>query len=337
MTFSKILVYVETSEDSPAEHSLELIWKARELASKADMSVEAVLVGHGVFDIAREVTYRGVSKVHVVDNPRLATYSLIPYTTAIAEVIKKTEPEIALFSATVIGRELAPRVAARLKTGITADCTDVDIGSWVDPSTGRKYEKVLYQIRPTYGGEIMAAIVTPSHRPQMATVRPGLFPIPPRDTSRSGEIVGWNIEIADEEFSKIEVLEVRREQRKVDLKSAKLIVSGGRGCGLKGLELVRELAEVLGGEVGASRAAVDSGWISYDHQVGLTGQTVKPEVYIAIGISGAVQHVVGMKDSKIVIAINKDPDAPIFRVTDYGIVGDLFVVVPKLIEKLKRR
>ncbi|MCS7099286.1 MAG: electron transfer flavoprotein subunit alpha/FixB family protein [Sulfolobales archaeon] len=337
MVSRKILVYVETSESGPADYSLELVGKARELAAKADMSVGAIVVGYGVSDIAREVIYRGAEEVHVVDDRRLATYSLIPYTTAVAEVIRKVEPEIVLFSATVSGRELAPRVAARLRTGITADCTDVDIGDWVDPATGRRYERILYQIRPTFGGEIMAAIVTPNHRPQMATVRPGLFSVPPRDTSRSGRVFEWNVEVPSDELEKVEVLEVRRERRKVDLKSARVIVSGGRGCGLKGFELVRELAKVLGGEVGASRAAVDSGWIPYDHQVGLTGQTVKPEVYVAIGISGAIQHVVGMKDSKIVIAINKDPDAPIFRIADYGIVGDLFVVLPKIIERLKRR
>ncbi|MEM2006885.1 MAG: electron transfer flavoprotein subunit alpha/FixB family protein [Sulfolobales archaeon] len=333
----KILVYVETLEGLPADHSLELLGKAGDLANKAGLNIGAILVGHKIRDVAEELIYMGADEVHIVDDPRLDSYKLLPYTSAIVEVIKKVEPEIVLFSATVIGRELAPRVAARLRTGITADCTDVDIGDWVDPGTGRKYEKILYQIRPTFGGEIMAAIVTPQRRPQMATVRPGLFPVPPRNESRTGKVVEWNVNIPESEQSLVEVLEVKREKRKVDLKSARVIVSGGRGCGARGFELLRELAKVLNGEVGASRAAVDSGWIPYDHQVGLTGQTVKPDVYVAIGISGAVQHVVGMKDSKIVIAINKDPEAPIFRIADYGIVGDLFVVVPKLIERLKTR
>ncbi|MEM1527793.1 MAG: electron transfer flavoprotein subunit alpha/FixB family protein [Sulfolobales archaeon] len=334
---NKILVYIETLEGLPAEHSLELLGKAGDLAKKAGLDVGAILVGYEVKSIAQELIYRGASEVHVVDDPRLGSYNLLPYTSAVVDVIKKTEPEIVLFSATVIGRELAPRVAARLKTGITADCTDVDIGDWVDPGTGRKYEKILYQIRPTFGGEIMAAIVTPQRRPQMATVRPGLFPIPPRDESRTGKVVEWSVNIPESEQSLVEVIEIKREKRKVDLKSARVIVSGGRGCGAKGFELLRELASVLNGEIGASRAAVDAGWIPYDHQIGLTGQTVKPDVYIAVGISGAVQHVVGMKDSKIVIAINKDPEAPIFRIADYGIVGDLFVVVPKLTERLKKK
>ncbi len=331
-----VLVYVEVSDGKIEDHSLELIGKARELATKGGMDVGALVVGHGVRELARELIYRGADEVHVVDDPRLGTYRLLPYTKAVAHVVGATSPEVVLFSATVVGRELAPRVAARLRTGITADCTDVDIGSWTDPLSGRVYENILYQIRPTFGGEIMAAIVTPQHRPQMATVRPGLFPIPQRDETRSGRVVEWSVELDEDSLDSIEVLEVRREMRKVDLKSAKIIVSGGRGAGPKGFELVRELAKLLGGEVGASRAAVDAGWISYDHQVGLTGQTVKPDIYIAVGISGAVQHIVGMKDSKIVIAINKDPEAPIFRVADYGIVGDLFVVLPKLIEKLKQ-
>lgn len=333
----KILVYVETSEGAPADHSLELVGKARDLASKADLRVGAIIVGYKVRELARELIYRGADEVHIVDDPRLDSYRLLPYAAAVSEVLRKVEPEVVLFSATVTGRELAPRVASKLRTGITADCTDVDIGDWVDPATGVRYGKILYQIRPTFGGEIMAAIVTPRHRPQMATVRPGLFSVPPPDRSRSGEVVEWEVDIPEEDLKSAEVIEVRREKRTVDLKSARVIVSGGRGCGANGFELLRELAKVLNAEVGASRAAVDSGWISYDHQVGLTGQTVKPEVYIAVGISGAVQHIVGMKDSKVVIAINRDPEAPIFRVADYGIVGDLFVVLPKLIERLKGR
>lgn len=332
----KIFVYIETADRAPKDSSLELIGKAKELAAKANAKIGAIAVGHKIKDMAMELIQRGVDEVHLVDDPRLEVYKLLPYTKAVVEVIRKTSPDIVLFSATVIGRELAPRIAARLRTGITADCTDVDIGDWVDPVTGEKFEKVLYQIRPTFGGEIMAAIVTPRHRPQMATVRPGLFPVPPRDVSRRGAIVEWDVDIGVDEVDAVEVLEVKREVRKVDLRSAKIIVSGGRGAGPKGFELVRELAKLLGGEVGASRAAVDAGWISYDHQVGLTGQTVKPDIYIAIGISGAIQHIVGMKDSKIVIAINRDPEAPIFKIADYGLVGDLFVVLPKLIERLRQ-
>jgi electron transfer flavoprotein alpha subunit len=332
---SKIFVYAEVVEEGIAEPSLELIGKARELADKHEFSVSAMLVGFGVRKLADELIYRGANEVHVVDNEVLSKYNLLLYTRAIVEVVKNEKPEIFLFPATTTGRELAPRVAARLGTGITADCTAIEIGDYVDPITGKKYEKLLYQIRPTFGGTIMAAIVTPNHRPQMATVRPGVYSVPPRDTSRSGRIKEWTIDFSEEDVGCLEVLEVKREKRKVDLRSAKIIVSGGRGARPEGFKLIRELAELLGGEVGASRAAVDAGWISYDHQVGLTGQTVKPDIYIAVGISGAIQHVVGMKDSKIIIAINKDPEAPIFRIADYGLVGDLFVIIPKLIERLK--
>lgn len=332
----KILVYAEVVEESVAEPSLELIGRARELAYKHGFSVSAMLVGYGVRKLADELVYRGADEVHVVDDEALSKYNLLLYTRAIVDVVKAEEPEIFLFPATTTGRELAPRVAARLGTGITADCTAIEIGDYVDPITGKMYERLLYQIRPTFGGTIMAAIVTPSHRPQMATVRPGVYSIPPRDTSRSGRIKEWTIEFAERDAEYVEVLEVKREKRKVDLRSARIIVSGGRGARPEGFKLIRELAELLGGEVGASRAAVDAGWISYDHQVGLTGQTVKPDIYIAVGISGAIQHIVGMKDSKIVIAINKDPEAPIFRVADYGLVGDLFAILPRLIEKLKR-
>jgi len=332
----KILVYAEVVEEGVAEPSLELIGRARELAYKHGFSVSAMLVGYGVRKLADELVYRGADEVHVVDDEALSKYNLLLYTRAIVDVVKAEEPEIFLFPATTTGRELAPRVAARLGTGITADCTAIEIGDYVDPITGKMYERLLYQIRPTFGGTIMAAIVTPSHRPQMATVRPGVYSIPPRDTSRSGRIKEWTIEFAERDAEYVEVLEVKREKRKVDLRSARIIVSGGRGARPEGFKLIRELAELLGGEVGASRAAVDAGWISYDHQVGLTGQTVKPDIYIAVGISGAIQHIVGMKDSKIVIAINKDPEAPIFRVADYGLVGDLFAILPRLIEKLKR-
>jgi electron transfer flavoprotein alpha subunit len=332
----KIFVYTELTPDGIIKDaSLELIGRARELGEQHGFSVGAVLTGYNVKKLAEELIYRGADEVHVVDDPMLAKYHILHHTRAVTEVIKATNPDILLFPATVLGRELGPRVAARLGAGITADCTAVDIGDWVDPVTGNKFEKLLYQIRPTFGGTVMVAIVTPYHRPQMATVRPGVYPVPPRNTSRAGTVKEYTVTFSKEDSEAIEILEVVSEKRKVDLKSAKVIVSGGYGT--KGnFKPIWELAEVIGAAVGASRKAVDSGWISYDHQVGLTGQTVKPDIYMAIGISGAIQHLVGMKDSKIIIAINRDPEAPIFQVADYGVVGDLFQIVPRLVDRLKK-
>jgi len=333
----KIFVYAEVVDGAVAEYSLELVGRARELGDRHGFSVGALLVGFGVRGLAEELIQRGADEVHVVDDVALSRYNLPLYTHAVTEVIKAENPDILLFPASITCRELAPRVAVKLGTGITADCTAIEIGEYLDPFIGVKHEKLLYQIRPTFGGTIMAAIVTPNYRPQIATVRPGVYPVPPKDTSRSGKVREWTLDLRVRGAELVEVLEVRKERRKVDLRSARIIVSGGRGATPEGFKLIRRLAELLGGEVGASRAAVDAGWISYDHQVGLSGQTVKPDIYIAVGISGAIQHVVGMKDSKVIIAINKDPEAPIFRIADYGIVGDLFVVLPKLIERLEKQ
>jgi len=334
---SKILVYAEVVDGGVADYSLELVGRARELGDQHGFSVGALLVGCGVRGLAGELIQRGADEVYVVDDEALSRYNLLLYTQAVTEVVKAESPDILLFPASITGRELAPRVAIRLGTGVTADCTAIEVGEYLDPFTGVKHGKLLYQIRPTFGGTIMAAIVTPNHRPQIATVRPGVYPVPPKDASRSGKVREWPLDLRGRGAELIEVLEVRKEKRKVDLRSARIIVSGGRGAGPEGFKLIRRLADLLGGEVGASRAAVDAGWISYDHQVGLSGQTVKPDIYIAVGISGAIQHVVGMKDSKVIIAINKDPEAPIFRIADYGMVGDLFVVLPKLIERLEKQ
>lgn len=332
----KIFVYAEAAEEGVADCSLELVGRARALADQHGFVVGSILIGHELRNWATELIHYGADEVHIVDGGPASTTNMLFHAKAVAEVVKAEAPEILLFPATITGRDLAPRVAVRLGTGVTADCTSVEIGTYDDPLTGKRYEKILYQIRPTFGGTVMAAIVTPYHRPQIATVRPGIYPVPSKDETRTGQIKEWPIGQAEEGTSYIKVLEVKKEKRKVDLKSARIIVSGGRGAKPEGFKLIKELAEVLGGEVGASRAAVDAGWMPYDHQVGLSGQTVKPDVYIAVGISGAIQHVVGMKDSKLIIAINNDPEAPIFKVADYGLVGDLFVVLPKLIERLKR-
>jgi len=332
-----IWVYSCHQDGRIARSTLELLAKGRQLADKIQVDLSALLLGCGVEPLARELISYGADKVYLAEHERLKTYSTLPYARVIAELIKRERPEIVLFTADTTGRDLAPRIAARLETGLTADCTDLDIGDFEDKTSGKRYERVLYQIRPAFGGDVMATIVNPERRPQMATVRRGIFEPLEKDTTREGQIIRCGVEL-DESDLLVEVLETARKERETSLENARIIVSGGRGVGgPEGFKLIRELAEVLGAEVGASRAAVDAGWISYSHQVGLTGQTVKPDVYIACGISGAIQHLVGMKNSKKIIAINKDPKAPIFDVADYGIVGDLFEVIPKLIEKLKER
>jgi electron transfer flavoprotein alpha subunit len=305
--------------------------KARQLADKVEGEVAAILLGHRVSELADKLIAYGADRVWLADDVELADYQVLPYTRVIANLIRRERPDIVLYTASTTGRELAPRIAARLGTGLTADCTDLDIGEWVD-ETGR-CEHVLYQIRPAFGGDVMATIVTPRHRPQMATVRPGIFGVPEPDPARRGEVATCPVKLEPSDRA-VEILKKVKEKRRIDLTKASIIVSGGRGAGPEGFDLIRRLAELLGGQVGASRAAVDAGWISYDHQVGLSGQTVKPDIYIACGISGTVQHLAGMRDSRVIIAINRDPQAQIFKFADYGIVGDLFQVIPELIKRL---
>jgi electron transfer flavoprotein alpha subunit len=337
--YSGIWVFAEHRDKKINKSTLELLGKARELADRIDVDLAAVLIGYEVGVLANELISYGADKVYLAEHVKLKDYTTLPYAKVFANLIKKEKPEIILFIADTTGRDLAPRIAARLETGLTADCTDLDIGDYEDKLSGKKYENVLYQIRPAFGGDVMATIVNPEHRPQMATVRPGIFSPLERNPNRKGEIIPCKVELkdGDDVADVAEVLEIVRKEKEINLEDAKIIVSGGRGVGgAEGFKLIRELAEVLGAQVGASRAAVDAGWIPYSHQVGLTGQTVKPDIYIACGISGAIQHLVGMKNSKKIIAINKDPKAPIFDIADYGIVGDLFEVVPKLIERVKR-
>jgi len=329
---NELLVFAEQHDKKISEPSLELLGKGRQLTEKAGVKLSSVLLGCDVKEIAGELIAHGADKVYLFEHEKLKDYGMLPYTRVITNLIRKKEPEIVLFAATTTGRELAPRIAARLEAGLTADCTDLDIGDYKDES-GRLYQNILVQIRPAFGGDVIATIVTPRHRPQMATVRPGMFSVPEKDVNRSGEVVVCEAEIMEEDGRTI-IVDSVKTPRKVDLKSAMVIVAGGRGARPEGFELIKRLADVLGAEVGASRAAVNAGWIPYDHQVGLSGQTVKPDVYVACGISGTVQHLAGMKDSKTIIAINKDGNAQIFKFAHYGVVGDLCKVIPKLIEKL---
>jgi len=288
--------------------------------------VYAVIVGSGVGAGAEELVRRGADKVFLYDDPTLADFRDDPYTDLLAQCCKEEKPSIFLIGATSLGRSLGPRVSAKLQTGLTADCTYLDI----DPDT-----RLLRQTRPAYGGNIMATIITPNSRPQMATVRYKMFPEAVKVDHPKGSVAEKTVDMSKVR-DRVKVLGFEEAKEQVSISEADLIVSGGLGMGdPKGFELIREMAETLGAAVGASRPTVDEGWIDYRHQVGLSGRTVRPQVYMACGISGAVQHQAGMKTSDVIIAVNKDPEAPIFKISSLGVVGDLYEVVPRLIEKIK--
>ena len=345
-----VWVVVEQHDGVAAEVSLELLGRARELADRLGVQVGAVLAGAGepVRALAPALVARGADTVYLADHEALARFLTLPYATIVSHLIREHRPQIVLYGATTTGRDLAPRVASALRTGLTADCTDLRIGDFA--AKGEEYRDLLYQIRPAFGGNIIATIVSPEHRPQMATVREGVMVMPAADEGRSGEIVGVPVErssapltdasriiLTDADFVVTLVRRVQEEKR-VDLKGARVVVSGGVGVGSReGFALVEELAHTLGGVVGASRAAVDAGWVSHDHQVGQTGTTVRPKLYIACGISGSVQHRAGMDQSARILAINSDPLAPIFAVAHYGIVGDLHKVIPLLIKAYRTK
>ena len=327
--WSGVWVFAEFRQGRIAPVAIELLGKGRELADRRQVELAAVLFGSGLSDTADELIAFGADKVYQVDDPVLEHFTDEAYGNVLEDLIREHKPEIVLAGATVIGRSFIPRVANALDTGLTADCTQLEI---------RAEDGVLVQTRPAFGGNIMASIVCPLTRPQMATVRPRVMKGLDRDAERTGEKISYT---PDPERMKPRVRVLRsvvEEQDTVNITEADIIVSGGRGLeNEKGFGLIRQLAQVLGGAVGASRAAVDSDWIPYHHQVGQTGKTVCPKVYIACGISGAIQHVVGMQSADIIVAINRDPDAPIFDVATYGIVGDLFEVVPMLTKKLEQR
>ena len=324
-----VYVLAEQRDGELQKVGLELIGKATELAADLGQQVVAILLGSGIKDKAEILIQHGADKVVVVDDPMLAEYVTEPYAKALNEIIKKNDPEIVLFGATSIGRDLAPRVSARVHTGLTADCTKLEIA---------EDTKLLNMTRPAFGGNIMATIVCKNHRPQMATVRPGVMAALAADTARKGEVVPFKVEFTPADMN-IEIIEEVKETKKiVDVTEAKVLVSGGRGIGSPDFfEKLQELADVLGGVVSASRAAVDSGWIAKDRQVGQTGKTVRPDLYMACGISGAIQHVAGMESAEYIVAINTNDTAPIFDVADLGIVGDVKAIVPKLTEAIAKR
>ena len=332
-----VLVFVEQESGKPADVSLELLCKGRELADTLGVSLKAIVLGDGIGSIPGALVPYGCDEVHVADHPELATYRTLPYARVVAETVRRTQPQIVLYGATPLGRDLAPRIASELRAGLTADCTDLRIGDHSERGGKKVYRNLLYQIRPAFGGNIIATIVCPETRPQMATVREGVMKLTPPDKSRTGKVVPVDVAFKDDDLL-LEVLHRETKEKSVNLKAANVIVSGGAGVGSReNFDLISQLADVLGGVVGASRSAVDRGFIGKDHQVGQTGTTVRPKLYIACGISGAVQHRAGMHESAKIVAVNNDPDAPIFGMAHYGIVGDLNQVIPMLIKAYKAK
>jgi electron transfer flavoprotein alpha subunit len=329
----EVWVFIEQEDGHIANVSLELLSRARELADHLGGSVGALLFGHESAHLADSVIHYGADTVFVADHPELALYRTLPYARVAIDLVKERQPYIFLLGATPIGRDLAPRIASACGAGLTADCTRLEMGDF--EHRGEKYEDLLYQIRPAFGGNVIATIVSPETRPQMATVREGVMPLREPDPTRQGEIVTVEPNFEKSDFT-LQVAERTVWPSTVDLKHASIIVAGGAGVGSKeAFDLIYELAEALGGEVAASRAAVDAGYISEEHLVGQTGATVRPRLYIACGISGAVQHRAGMDQSSKIMAINSDPNAPIFEIADYKIVGDLHEVIPALIRTLR--
>ena len=336
--YKGVFVFAQQVDNVISNIAFELIGKGKELAKDLGVEVTAVLVGSDVKGLADQLAEYGADKVIVVDDPELKEYRTEPCTHAIASVIEEFKPEIFLIGATAIGRDLGPRVCARIHTGLTADCTKLDIGDFpMNPVPGRETKhNQLLMTRPAFGGNTIATIACPDFRPQMATVRPGVMQKAPKEAGKKAVVTEFN-----PGFTKnnkyVDILEVvKAVSNTVDIMDAKILVSGGRGVGSpENFKILDDLAEAIGGTVSCSRAVVDAGWKPKDLQVGQTGKTVRPNVYFAIGISGAIQHLAGMEESDIIVAINKDESAPIFDVADYGVVGDLNKIVPMLTEKIK--
>ena len=320
---NNVFVYCEIDKYTVEEVSFELLTKGRKLANQLGVQLEAIAAGNGIKGkVEKEILSYGVDKLHVFDAEGLFPYTSKPHTSILVNLFKQEKPQICLMGATVIGRDLGPRVSSSLTSGLTADCTALEIGDFDDKKNGKHYDQLLYQIRPAFGGNIVATIVNPDHRPQMATVRSGVMKAEKVDDNYQGEVV--------------KVIERHVEKANNNLKGAPIVVCGGYGVGSKeNFDLLFKLADELHGEVGASRAAVDAGFCEHDRQIGQTGVTVRPKVYIACGISGAIQHVAGMKESGIVISINTDPEAPINQIADYVITGSVEEVVPKMIKYYK--
>lgn len=324
--YKGVYVFIEQREGEIQNVALELLGEARKLADNLNEKVYAMLLGSQIANKAQDLIAAGADHVIVADAPELETYTTEPYTQAFCQIINQCKPEIVLIGASTIGRDLGPRASARLETGLTADCTKLEIGE----------KQELLMTRPAFGGNLMATIVCNDHRPQMATVRPGVMQTMEKDANRKGEVHNFDVKFESAKF-KVKVLEtVKEDKNLVDITEARILISGGRGMGnAEGFKNLYDLAETLDAEVSASRAMVDAGCIGHERQVGQTGKTVRPDLYFACGISGAIQHVAGMEDSELIVAINKDKNAPIFQVADLGIVGDAKQILKKLNERLK--
>lgn len=335
---NNVFVYCEIEDGIIADVSLELLTKGRTLATKLNCKLEAVVIGSDLDGVESQVYPYGVDVLHIADDRRLYPYTSLPHTSILVNLFKQEQPQIALMGATSIGRDLGPRVSSALFSGLTADCTALEIGDHEDKKEGKSYSNLLYQIRPAFGGNIVATIVNPEQRPQMATVREGVMKKEIFDQNYKGEIkkIDVNKFVNDSDFV-VEVIERHIEKSKINIKGSPIVIAGGYGMGSKeNFQLLFDLASVIGGEVGASRAAVDSGFCEHERQIGQTGVTVRPKLYIACGISGQIQHVAGMQDSSVIISINNDPNAPINKIADYVINGTVEEVIPKLIKYYKK-
>ncbi len=332
---NEVWVFVEQRAGKPADVSFELLSKGRKLADNLKGVLRAVVIGHNMQEVAKETFRFGANEVSLVDHPELEVYKTLPYSRILSELVAEHRPRIVLYGATVVGRDIAPRVASFTRSGLTADCTDLQIS---DVTYLRKdYKDLLLQIRPAFGGNIIATIITPDNPVQMATVREGVMESLPLSSPGNGRITNIPY-VKSEADDLVKIIESHHEESKVNLKAAPIIISGGYGMGTKErFDILYKLADVIGGEVGGSRAAVDAGFIRHERQVGQTGVTVRPKLYIACGISGAIQHRAGMQESKKIIAINSDPEAPIFDVCHYGVVGDAVEVVHKFIDAYKSK
>ena len=335
---NNVFVYCEHEGTTIADVSLELLTKGRKLANQLNCQLEAIVAGSGLEGIEKQVMPYGVDKVHIFDAPGLFPYTSLPHSSVLINLFKEEKPQICLMGATVIGRDLGPRVSSALTSGLTADCTSLEIGSHEDKRAGKTYENLLYQIRPAFGGNIVATIINPEHRPQMATVREGVMKKEILDADYKGEVVKHDVaKYVPETDYVVKVIDRHIEKAKHNLKGAPIVVAGGYGMGSKeSFDMLFELAKELHAEVGASRAAVDAGFCDHDRQIGQTGVTVRPKLYIACGISGQIQHIAGMQDAGIIISINNDENAPINTIADYVINGTVEEVIPKMIKYYKQ-
>lgn len=333
----EVWVFAEQHDGQLEDTPVELMSKARSLANTLGVKLAALLAGDGVKDLTTKLIQYGADKVYLAEHPLLKTYQTNSYAKVIYELIHKHKPQIVLYGATVAGRDLAPRIASATRAGLTADCTDLQIGDHTTAKDKKLHKNLLFQIRPAFGGNIVATIINPERWPQMATVREGVMPMTEPDVKRKGQIVEEKVTLAQSDLP-LEILEEHKRPKKVDLKAARIIVAGGAGVGSKdNFKLIWDLANCLGAAPAATRAAVDLGFIDHDHQVGQTGTTVRPSLYIAVGISGAIQHQAGMSQSQKIVAINNDPEAPIFNIAHYKIIGNLNKVVPMMIKDIKEK